>query len=125
MTVVARSLFAMLASARAQSLRLQKFDDLLPRRRVCDAVERLHNVALNHAVRIGDELVERAVIPRQIRLLHRWRIIEPLQSTGFPSDDTVQARAQPVIAFLPGMARAAVVVEQLLARSLIGGEGSL
>ena len=36
-----------------------------------DAGERLHVVALNDAVGIGDELVERTLVPRQVRLLHR------------------------------------------------------
>lgn len=46
---------------------LQKIDDLLARCGIGNACERLHVVVRNEAVRIGDELIERCLVPRDAR----------------------------------------------------------
>src|SRR5690606_33762629 len=90
-------------------------DDRLTLFRGCDAGERLHVVARQGLLRIGDELVERGLVPDQAGLLQRRGVVEAFDAAGFPADDLVQVRSEAVVAFFHRVTRAAGVVELYLA----------
>src|SRR5262249_16707063 len=86
----------------------------------CEPAIRLHIVAGHDLIGFRDEAIELLLVPYKVRALHGAGIAVVLERTGFPSDDVVEVRTQPIVPFLARMPSSACVVECSLPRPCVG-----
>ena len=118
-----RALFRTLLGVTGAALRFEEGDDLLALLGVSYARERLHIIIGHQCLRISDPLVQLVLGPRDLGVLQAVGVVgKALHRAGFPADDAVKARAEPIVVFFVRVTLAAMVVEREQASLRIIGE---